>query len=265
MALNFPTNPTDGQIYTSGSRSWTYSSATDSWSGGGYSGVSGYSGISGYSGYSGISGYSGSGVSGYSGTSGYSGISGYSGVSGYSGSGISGYSGSNANVTSAVVSAALGYIPVNPAAATTYTALQTFTGATTALDIKLGSALEVVTVQASAATGTVTYDLTTQSIVYYTSNSTANWALNARGNSTNPISSLMAIGDAVSLVFMATNGSTGYYLSAFQVDGVTTSVKWQGGTAPTTGNANSIDVYTMTLIRTASATYTVLGSQTRFA
>ena len=64
---------------------------------------------------------------------------------------------------------------------------------------------------------------------------------------------------------MVTNGSTAYYPTAFQIDGVSVTPKWSGGTAPSSGNANTIDVYTFTIIKTASATYTVLGAQTKFA
>jgi hypothetical protein len=49
------------------------------------------------------------------------------------------------------------------------------------------------------------------------------------------------------------------------VDGTTITPKWQGGTAPSAGNASSIDSYTFTIIKTASATYTVLASQVKFA
>jgi hypothetical protein len=41
--------------------------------------------------------------------------------------------------------------------------------------------------------------------------------------------------------------------------------EWQGGAAPTAGNVNSIDVYSYTIIKTGSATFTVLASQTQFA
>jgi hypothetical protein len=43
-----------------------------------------------------------------------------------------------------------------------------------------------------------------------------------------------------------------------------TGVKWSGGTAPTGGNANSVDVYTYTIIKTANSTYTVLANQTQY-
>lgn len=34
MAISFPANPTDGQVFTSGSRTWVYNSAKGAWSGG---------------------------------------------------------------------------------------------------------------------------------------------------------------------------------------------------------------------------------------
>jgi len=50
-----------------------------------------------------------------------------------------------------------------------------------------------------------------------------------------------------------------------QVDGNSVTPKWQGGSAPSAGNATSIDVYSFTILKTAENTYTVLGSQTQYA
>ena len=75
----------------------------------------------------------------------------------------------------------------------------------------------------------------------------------------------MDTGQSLTVVFMNTNGATAYYHTGFQVDGVAVTPKWQGGTAPTSGNANSIDVYSYTIIKTGSAAYTVLASQVKFA
>ena len=74
----------------------------------------------------------------------------------------------------------------------------------------------------------------------------------------------MSTGEAITVAFLVTNGATAYYNNAFQVDGSSVTPKWQGGTAPTTGNINSIDIYTYTIIKTASATFTVLASQAQF-
>ena len=75
----------------------------------------------------------------------------------------------------------------------------------------------------------------------------------------------MATGEAITVTFLVTQGSTAYYNSAVQVDGSSVTPKWQGGTAPTAGNASSIDAYTYTIIKTGSATFTVLAAQTKFA
>jgi hypothetical protein len=129
----------------------------------------------------------------------------------------------------------------------------------------LTTATETATVSATAATGTVHVDLSTSAVKYYTSNASADWAFNFRGDGSTTLNSLLANGQSATVAFLVTNGSTAYKPTSFTVDGSAVTPKWQGGTAPSAGNASSIDSYTFTIIKTASATFTVLGSQTRFA
>jgi len=129
----------------------------------------------------------------------------------------------------------------------------------------LTTAFETNSVSATAATGTVNVDLSTAAVHYYTANAAANWTFNFRGNSSTTLNSILSVGQSATVAFLVTNGSTAYYPTAFQVDGVSVTPKWQGGTAPVAGNTSSIDSYTFTIIKTASATYTVLASQVRFA
>ena len=126
---------------------------------------------------------------------------------------------------------------------------------------------ERTTVSATAATGTIDYNALTQGVLYYTTNASANFTLNFRGNGSTTLSSLLAVGDAISLVFLNTNGTTAYYPTAFQIDGSDVTPKWSGGTAPAAGNASSIDAYSFTIIKTAATpTYTVLaGGAVKFA
>lgn len=126
---------------------------------------------------------------------------------------------------------------------------------------------ERTTVSATAATGTVAFDLATQGVLYYTTNASANFTLNFRGNATTTLTSMLAVGDSISAVFLNTNGATAYYANAFQIDGSAVTPKWSGGTAPAAGNASSIDGYTFTIIKTAATpTYLVLaGGATKFA
>jgi hypothetical protein len=146
-----------------------------------------------------------------------------------------------------------------------YTNTQTFSGSTSAPALKLYNALEGVTISATAATGTIAYNVTDQSVLYYTTNASGNWTLNVRGNGTTSLNALMVTGESVTIAFLVTNGATAYYQSAFQVDGSAVTPKWQGGTAPTSGSASAIDAYTITIVKTGAATFTAFAAQTKFA
>ena len=125
---------------------------------------------------------------------------------------------------------------------------------------------ERCTVSATAATGTVNFDALTQGTLFYTTNASANFTLNFRGNSTTTLNSILTTGDSISLVFLNTNGATAYYPTVFQIDGSAVTPKWSGGSAPAAGNASSIDAYSFTIIKTASTpTYTVLAGAVKFA
>ena len=150
-------------------------------------------------------------------------------------------------------------------AAQTFTATQTFTGSSSALGIVLNDAAETTTISATAATGTINYDVTTQSVLYYTSNASANWTVNFRASSGTSMNTAMATGQSVTVTFLVTNGSTAYYNNAVQVDGSSVTPKYQGGTAWSAGNASSIDAYTYTIVKTGNAAFTVFAAQTRFA
>ena len=149
--------------------------------------------------------------------------------------------------------------------ANTFTGTQTFSGTSSAKAIVLNDAAEVATVSATAATGTIAYDITTQSVLYYTSNASANWTVNFRGSSSTSLNTLMATGESMTVAFLVTQGATAYYNSAVQVDGTTSGVttRWLGG-APAAGNASGIDSYRYLIIKTGSATFTVLASNTQF-
>jgi len=141
---------------------------------------------------------------------------------------------------------------------------KTLTSPTINNPVTLGSVLispeERTTVSATAATGTVNFDAQTQGVLYYTSNASGNWTLNVRAASGVTLDSILTVGDAITVNFLVTNGSTAYYQTAFNIDGSVVTPKYSGGTAPASGNASAIDVYTYTIVKTASATYTVFGA-----
>ena len=130
---------------------------------------------------------------------------------------------------------------------------------------KIQSVAEKVTTEATAATGTINYDVLTQAVWNFTSNAAANWTLNIRGDGSNTLDNIMDTGESITIAHIVAQGSTPYYNSAVQIDGSGVTPEWQGGAAPTAGNASSLDVYSYTIIKTGSATFTVLASQTQFA
>jgi hypothetical protein len=123
---------------------------------------------------------------------------------------------------------------------------------------------ERVNVSASTATGTVTINSATDSVTYFTANASANFTVNLRGNASLTMNNALETGEAVTSVFLNTNGTTAYYPTAFQVDGASVTPKFQGGAAFSAGNASSIDSYSFTVIKTAGSAFTVLASQTQF-
>jgi len=136
--------------------------------------------------------------------------------------------------------------------------------ATSQSDLVIKGFEEDVNVVASAATGTINFDVSTASVWYYTSNATANHTLNFRYSSGATLSSVLAVGDAITLVWLNTNGSTAYYPNVIQIDGSAVTPKVPA--AISAGNASAIDAYVFTIIKTAATpTYTVLETQTKFA
>jgi ribosomal protein L31 len=127
-------------------------------------------------------------------------------------------------------------------------------------DALLISPKEKTLVSATAATGTINIDVSDQSDVFYTSNATANFTLNIRGNSSTTLSSLLGVGQSITVVFKNTNGSTPYYLTTVQIDGTTVTPKWLIS-APSYGTPSGIDSYSLTITKTGSSTFVVFGSQ----
>jgi hypothetical protein len=127
----------------------------------------------------------------------------------------------------------------------------------------VGYLMETATISATAATGTIPFDVITQPTLYYTVNATAAFTLNIRGNSTTTLNSLMPIGRALTVTFLYQTGTTAFSLSGIQIDGVATTIRWSNGTAPT-AVASNINSYTFSIIKTAASTYTVIGSFLRF-
>jgi hypothetical protein len=113
---------------------------------------------------------------------------------------------------------------------------------------------------------TFTYDVLTQAVYFQNVNLGSNFTVNLRGNSSTALNAALAVGESATVALITKQGNTTFYNDVVQVDGTTTNVTvvYQGGSAPTAGNASSNDVYTYTALKTAASTYTVLAALTQF-
>lgn len=127
------------------------------------------------------------------------------------------------------------------------------------------SATESVTVSASGLGSSLNYDVLTQTVLFYSGSATSNTTLNIRASSSATLNDTLSNGQSITLSLLSSVGvANTYYVSTVQIDGVSQTVKWLNGTAPSAGFSNSVNAYTFTVIKTASATYTVLGSLARY-
>lgn len=125
--------------------------------------------------------------------------------------------------------------------------------------------LENVIVSGSSVTGTVNVDFSDSATYFYTSNASGNWTFNFRASSIFSLNNYLNAGQLITATILVTNGGTPFRATGFQVDGTNVTVRWADGLAPATGNANSVDIYTFSIIKTANAAFTVFGSLARFA
>ena len=145
------------------------------------------------------------------------------------------------------------------------TTAQSLTNKTLSSPIFNGAALEAAYTTATGFAGYTFYVTTNGAIQYITASSTASGTVNIASTSGVALNTLMANNQSITVVLAITNGATAYYPTAWQIDGIAVTPKWSGGTAPSSGNASAIDIYTLTIIKTASATWTILANQTKFA
>lgn len=141
----------------------------------------------------------------------------------------------------------------------------TSVGILTELNVSGTSAIqqaqEKVIVSSSPATGTVAFDLLSSAIILNTANATANFTLNFRGNSTTTLNSIMSSNQSMTCTLINTNGATAYIPTQLQIDSANIVPVWAGTGSPAPGTPLGKDAYTFNIIKTASATYTVLASR----
>ena len=128
----------------------------------------------------------------------------------------------------------------------------------------LSPLIEKVDIDSTALTGTYTHNLIDDGNLHYaTSASTGNFTYNLRGSASVTMNSMMSTGQSLGFSLFV-EGSV-YYMSAFQIDGSTQTVEWQGGASPQTRAGTGTDNYAFTIIKTGSQQFKVFGALSNHA
>jgi len=101
------------------------------------------------------------------------------------------------------------------------------------------------------------------SLFYFTTELADDFDVNFAA-STNDLNTNLTVGQSLYVAMIVTNGDTAYTLNSLTIDDTAQTILWAGGTAPS-GVANSLQTYTFTVIKTADATFTVLGAVSDYA
>ena len=143
------------------------------------------------------------------------------------------------------------------------------TGAVTATGVDVNGALSIEEVKEklitdATTTGTYNFDAVNGAVVYFSGDMGANRTLNFRGDGSTTLDSLMTTGELMTFTLIAEQGGTGYYFNTITVDGYTPNKKWQGGSPPTSGNASSNDIYTITIQKFSASSWRIYASLTQY-
>ena len=101
-------------------------------------------------------------------------------------------------------------------------------------------------------------------IHYFTTTETTTSTPNIRFDGSNSLDSQLSTGEAVSVTIITTAAAAGYS-AALNIDGSAATVRWVGGSAPSTGGSSGLDIYTHQIIKTGSAAFTVISALTNAA
>jgi len=61
-------------------------------------------------------------------------------------------------------------------------------------------------------------------------------------------------------ITVITTAAAGGYSAQLTIDGAAVTENWVGGSAPSAGGGSGKDIYSYTIVKTADATFTIIGN-----
>ena len=118
----------------------------------------------------------------------------------------------------------------------------------------------------SAVSGTHNHDALTYGMVWNGStNAGGSFVINLRGDASTTFDSLIGIGKVTTMTIYSANNNASNYMTAFQIDGSAQTIKYANATTPSAATGSGVDLYSLTILKTAANTYSVFGNFTNFA
>ena len=102
-------------------------------------------------------------------------------------------------------------------------------------------------------------DLAEGMVHYFTTAETTTSTPNIRWNSSKSLNNMMNINDTITVTIITTAAAAGYQ-AQLTIDGSAVTEQWVGGSAPAEGGADGYDILTYNILKTASATFFVIGN-----
>ena len=121
---------------------------------------------------------------------------------------------------------------------------------------------EGVNITAGKLSDNTDIDLENGMVHLFTTTETTTSTPNIRFSSSTSLDSSMSVGQAISVTIITTAAAAGYS-AQLTIDGAAVTENWVGGSAPADGGSSGVDIYSYTIIKTASATFTVIGNQSK--
>ena len=122
--------------------------------------------------------------------------------------------------------------------------------------------VEEVNITAGKLSDNTDIDLENGMVHLFTTQETTTSTPNIRFNSSTTLDSRMNVGEAISVTIITTAAAAAYS-AQLTIDGAAVTENWVGGSAPSDGGSSGVDIYAYTIIKTASATFTVIANQSK--
>ena len=121
---------------------------------------------------------------------------------------------------------------------------------------------EGVNITAGKLSDNTNIDLANGMVHLFTTTETTTSTPNIRFNSSTSLDSSMSVGEAIS-VNIITTAAAAAYSAQLTIDGAAVTENWVGGSAPSDGGSSGVDIHAYTIVKTASATFTVIANQSK--